>query len=428
MKHPRLWRNATALAALSLAFGLPLAAQDAGGVLMQFTLSQRLQSLTNPDLNPGEEDQSAFSSNTNLGFSLSSATRTDELTLTLGGSLRHVEAPDAEDDVSFGLKSPSASLSYARSVGTNSLSAGISLAESDISYLQSVSETDDIDNTDDTDSPVIDIYDDYSFGTRTRLGAHAGLSFGVGGPTELGVSVNARSIRYSDAGSSYDDSDSYGLRGSWSLALTPAVTLSGGLGYSQFKEDGSAARDTWSLSSALASQQAHGTLSGTFGVTRIEEGTRSSVGLGWSQALPQGALEVTLGLTRPTSGNIGLTGGLSWSRDLPNSRIETSLRHGFAANSDDEETRFTNASASLSRQLTPLTDLTLGIGYVRNVVEDSDSTTSQGSFDAGISHALDQDWTLGAGYRHTHRREDDEDWAQSDSLYLSIGRAFSVRY
>lgn len=124
---------------------------------------------------------------------------------------------------------------------------------SDISSLQSLSETE----TDDSDSPVIDIDDEYSFGTRTRTGAYAGLGFGQGGPAELGISANARSIRYTDAGSGYDDSDSHGLRASWSLLLSPGVTLSGALGYSQFKEDGSAARDTWSLTSGLASQVAH---------------------------------------------------------------------------------------------------------------------------------------------------------------------------
>ncbi|KAA8606401.1 hypothetical protein AL036_14690 [Salipiger aestuarii] len=431
MKRPFPRRTATALAALSLACALPLAAQEAGGVLMQFTLSQRLQTLTNPDLVPGEEDESSFSSNTNLGFSLSSVTRTDKLTLTLGGSLRHVDAPNADDDVAFGFQSPSAGLSYARIVGTNRLSAGINLAVSDISYLRSVTVAD-TDSTDPDggipDDTVIDIDDEYSTGTRRELGANAEIGFGVGGPVELGLSLNARSIRYSDAGPSYDDSDGYGLRGSWALALPPGVMLSGGLGYSQFKEDGSSTRDTWSLSNTLALQQARGTLSGTLGLSRIEEGTRSTIDVGWSQALPDGALGVNLGVTRAASGDAGLTGGLSWSQDLPNGRVKAALRHGFGANSDDQETRFTNASASLSHQLTPLTAMTLGVSYVRNEVSDSDSTTRQGALNAGVSHDLGQDWGLGAGYRHTVRREDGPDWAASDSLYLSLGRTFSVRY
>lgn len=407
---------------------LPTLAQDSGGVWLRFNLSQRFEHQTNADLLPaGQSEGSTVRSNTSLGFSLSSATRTDQLSLSLGGSLRHVEAPQETDDVQFGFKSPSASLSWTHAVGDSQLTAGASLSRTDISYLQSQ----DISflTDDDTGTVVVDIDNIYDSGTQTQIRANAGLRLGINGPIETGFFVNTRRLRYSDAGSSYDDSDTNAISARLSLRLDPALTLSGGLGFSRFDETDADARDTWTLSTSLARQGSRGRLSGSLNLAKIEEGTRSSLSLGWQQPLPDGAVNVSLGLTQAASGGSGLTGGLTWNSEiLPDIDASATLRHGFAANSDDQETRFTNASASLAAPLGALTSLNLGLNWVQNDVEDEDSDARQGSFNASISHELGQDWSLTTGYRRIHRREDDEDWAQSDILYLNVSRSFSVRY
>jgi uncharacterized protein (PEP-CTERM system associated) len=133
-------------------------------------------------------------------------------------------------------------------------------------------------------------------------------------------------------------------------------------------------------------------------------------------------------VTRAASGDSGLTGRVDWDHALPNGRLGASLAHGFATDDDDAETRYTNASANYQTPLGPLTTLDLGLSWVQNVSTEDDGETRQGALNAGVSHMLGQDWSLGAGYRRIHRRKDDADWAESDALYFSFAREFSVRY
>ncbi len=409
---------------------LPLIAQEDGGIELRATLTQRFERLTNASLDP-DSDGTTLRSNTGLGFVLTSGTRLDRVTLGFGGSLRRVDAPLDVDSTDFGFESPYANLRYARSVGDASFETGIGVNVEDISYLESLGltivETDtDTDTVDDT--PVVDLDERYGTGTRRRIRADAALRFGIDGPAELGLFANVHSIRYSDAGSSSEDSDSYGLRGLLSLALAPDLTLDGGLGYSQFRNDSDGQRDTWTMNLALARSLPRGTLSTSVRLTQTEDGTRSTAGLGWVQPLPEGSARASIGLTRATNGDLGLSGALHWDRSLPEGDVSASLGHGYAANDDDRETMYTNAALSLSRPLTRLTSLDLGVAYVQNEIVDTDTSNRQGEISAGISHQLGHDWSLGAGYRHIERRENDADWAGSDNLYLSIGRSFSVRY
>lgn len=431
-------KAAAALAGLSVAIGLVAGAspaQEAGGVWLRLGLSQRAETLSNADLLPsGDGEGRTLRTDTGIEASISSITRTDRLVLSFGASLSYVEAPREQDDIRFDIQSPSASLSYVHAVGDRRLSARISVDESDLTYLRSQTviflPSDETGIEEDTgSSPVIDIENVYDTGTRRQSRANLGARFGIGSPVELGVSASARRLRYIDAGPSYEDSDTNNLRTTLSLRIAPALTFDGSLGVSRFNEEGSEARDTWSVSTALSRQGERGRLSASLNLAKVEEGTRSTVGIGWQLPLPNGRLAANLGFTRAASGSSGPTGGLSWAQEImPDINARAGLNHGFAANNDDRETRFTNASAAVSAPLGRLTALNLGLDWVQNDVSGGGDETRQGSLSLGISHELGQDWSLSTGYRRIHRRENDLDWAQSDNLYISVGRNFAVRF
>lgn len=401
----------------------PLAAGEAGtgGVWLKTDLSQRFELRRNADLVPGGAGTTARS-DTRLGLTLSSETRSDRLALTLNSSLRHVTAPDAGDDLAFGLRDLGAALEYGHDVGHARFNAGASVRIDDISDLAPLTRL----SVDDNGDGVIEIDDALATGRRRTIGAEASLRFGIDGPAEIGLSVGSIATDHFDTGttSSHTDSRSHRLRGSLALQLAPDLRLSSALAFRRFEQDGGPRRDTWSLDNRLVRGLARGDLSASLSLTRVEEGTRTSLGLGWSQPLPDGRIAVTLGATRAAGGQSALTGRLSWRRTLPSGGISASVAQGFAANADDAETRFTHARIDWSHDLTALTRLDLGLAHLRNVT--GGTSTTRAEFSAGIRHMLNEDWTLDAGYRRIGRNGAGR--AQSDSLYLSVGRSFATRF
>ncbi len=430
---PLRWRIPV-LAAVLLPLALPVAAQDGGhgGLWLRTDLSQRFELRRNADLDPGGEALTTTAS-TQLGMALSSETRTDRLALTFGASLRHAEGPDDDDDIAFGLKAPRAALRYSHNAGHASFQTGASLSVRDISYLETLTDLvlDEEGNLllDDDGDLVIEIDERTGTGRRRQIGADAALRLGIGGPVEAGLSFAATATDYFDTGSGnrYTDSRSYRLNGTLGLQLAPGLRLNTGLGYRLFEEDGSDPRETWTLNNRLVRSLPRGQLSGSLNLAKLEEGTRTALSVGWNQPLPDGGLSFNLGATRAASGNTNLTGRFAWNRKLKDGTLSASLAQGVGENSDDEETRFTTAQANWSRSLTPLTGVTFGLVYARNIAAEGDRAT-RAEFSAGIRHKLSEDWSLNAGYRRIGARDDGEDWAQSDSLYLSVGRSFATRF
>ena len=171
-----------------------------------------------------------------------------------------------------------------------------------------------------------------------------------------------------------------------------------------------------------------GSLSASLNLARIEEGTRATLSGGWARSLPGGRIAFDLGATRAAGGESGLTGSASWNHELKNGRIDARLRHGFAANSDDAESRVSSLSAGFTHALGPLTDMRFDLAYARTETASTGEETARKEFGAGLSHKLSEDWSLTLGYRRIYRRDEVTDWARSDSVHVTFGRAFSVRF
>lgn len=415
-----------ALAGALLLSATPLVAQD-GGVWLRLNLDQRFEAIDNADLDETSSG-TTWRSDTRLGFNLSSETRTEYFGLSLGGSLRRVEAPNDIDNVSFGFRAPSATLSYRRTAATARLDASLNASTQDISYLQSLEDI----LTGDDDAPLsVALDEETGTGTRRQIGANATLSFGIGGPAEGSITLGARTVDYFDIGTAdYQDSDSANLRTNLRLTLAPDLALTGALGWRIFEEDGEKARETWTFNTGLVKARTDGTLRADLNLTRIEEGTRIGLSGGWTRTLPEGELAFNLGATRGASGEIGATGSASYSQNLPNGRLNARLSRGFTADADDAESIVTTLSGGYSRALGPLTNLQLDMVFAQTEDSDSGDTVSRAQVGAGVSHDLGHDWSLGIGYRHAWRQDEAVgiDNARSDTIYMTLGKAISVRY
>lgn len=417
---------------------LPLAAQevaDSGGVWLRLSLSQRFEATENADLNLKSDGQTTRAS-TALSLALSSETRTDFIGLTLGGSLRYVEAPDSDDDVMFEFMAPRVELAYARSGRQSFLQTSLSAVTEEVSFLRSLTDFLNEDGTlpdeFETIDDLIDNADRDATGSRRTLGANAAMRFGIDGPIEGGFRLSASHTDHFDTDPTrFFDSETYSATGDLRLALTEQLTMTSSLGYTEFHQDGSPSRETWSLGLGLSQARPRGTLSFNLGARQVEEGTSYTLNTGWSTTLPGGdTLRFAIGGSRSADGTDALTGTLSYNRPLPRGSVSAQLRRGLSSGTEESEELFTLASLGLSHEFSPLTRGQIGLSWIDSENLALDERTRRGTLDLSISHQFVQDWQVSAGYRRTMLRETTmgSGWAESDSVYLNINRTFSHRF
>jgi opacity protein-like surface antigen len=87
----------------------------------------------------------------------------------------------------------------------------------------------------------------------------------------------------------------------------------------------------------------------------------------------------------------------------------------------------TGLSFDYSRELSPLSQLGVGIGYA--LIEDTASSdqTQTASLTAVYSRDLTEDWALDLGYTYRQREEDNDGMARSNSVFLGLRRAWELR-
>jgi uncharacterized protein (PEP-CTERM system associated) len=153
-------------------------------------------------------------------------------------------------------------------------------------------------------------------------------------------------------------------------------------------------------------------------------GARLNVSVGRDFDLPDGGLAFDLGVSRGASGSFNLTGGLSYNHEFDQGSVTASLRQSITAGSDDTDRLQTSLSAGLSRPLSPLASLDLGLAYVISENLGSGVTTDTANLSATLGYALSSDWDLSLGYRYESRDQDGAGQAQDNVVFLGVRRNF----
>lgn len=421
-------RNATgraAIAGLVLLFPLSLAAQDrpdAGGIWMRFNLSQTFEAIENSDLEP-ESEGSTFRSSTRLGFGLTSQTRTNFVGLRLSTALRYLDSPDPEEDVDLSFGLPRGEFTYRRTALTSQLNLGLSLDEQDVSFLRATG-----DLIDDDGETVDDFADLSGRGTRRTFNGNVGLNFGIDTPTEGGVSLNLRRVTYRDVtDSDLEDFFRYAISGNLQHRLASDLTLSSRVAYINFDESDENVRETYEFALGLSHRRARGTANARLSLRNVEEGTSISLRSGWERTLPAGAIGLSLGVANSAEDTTSFVGGVTYTQDFIRGQFTTSLQQNLSSGTDEEEDLITAFRAGYSHNVSPLTAIRLDMRYTDRDSLTDDDRTQRTEFGIGVNHTLTEDWELSAGYRRVFLDENDEDRAESDRIFVTLGRSLSIR-
>lgn len=445
-------RRAALAGALILPFA-PALAQDAAP--FSFGLSQRLEVTDNLGLDVESEGTTVLAT-TVLSFGLRDETARQSLALTADMLLRIEDGPGANDPQ---VEGPRLALTYGREAATVALSLGARYSVDEITFLRTL---------DDFPEGLPDDFEDLEgTGTRISSGVDARLELGREGPFGATLTLGADTITYDAAAASledrlrlqaglalrlrvspvadatanlstsyFEDDDTERRTTTASLGLgydlSPRTRLDTSLGYSVIDTDetdqSTARTDGLNASVAIAHDVPDGTVTGRLTALTTTSGTRTSLLLGRSLALPRSQVAASIGASLSEDGDPALIGTLSWRQDLPNGTFDTQLSRSVVF-SDDEDADLlrTSLSTSYNTRINEISSAGLSATYTFSDGSGTGSTVETATLGMRYSRALTQDWDLTLAYGLRLREEDDAGQATSNTVSMTVGRAFVAR-
>ena len=389
-------------------------AQD-GGVTLSFNLSQDLEVRADEGADP------VWLANTDLGFALSSVTRTQTLAITGSTGLRVVLS---EDGTETAPADPRLSFSYDREGANSALSVDFAISRTDIAYLRPLEDF----IIDGVFVPPEDFEDLEGEGTRLSRSLSVDLTLVREGPIGATVSLDASDLTYQDTTTpELRDSQRARLGADLRFKLSDTMTANLGVGHEIVETDGLETRETTDYRLGLSVDEPRGEI--TFAVfgAETDAGSRYGVEAGRSFDLPRGSLDLSVGATRAVSGATELTGSLAYVRELPLGAITLNANRSVTTTDDGERLR-TSLSAAYDRPINSLFDLGVDATYLASADTATDAGSEAASLGLRLGYALSADWSLNTTYRV---RVSDETGAPSStdhSLSVSLGRSFDYRF
>lgn len=441
--------------------GPPANGQDGEtGMVLTFGLSSSLRSNDNLELDDPSPGTSTLWDNT-LSFGLVNTTDVDRLQLDLSGIARLADTPGESDDFQF--DDTRFGLAYDRAGANSRFGVTLDYSQIDLDFADPLRLIEDEINQDDL------IIDD---GEREIRAATLSYEMGVNDPLGFGLDLSYRErtfsgttdpdlfdretitaeafarFRFSPVAegrvtvfqSDYDAEDveqtdrttrsiSFGL----DYALDPATTLLASLGYADIEE-------TTNLPTRTDETGAIGSLglirelrNGTAGVQLDSElsvtGRRNTLLFSRSYVLPTGALAVSVGPTHSDVGDTEAVGFLTYSQELPTGTITSTFERSFRTDDESEEIRVTRASLGYDMDINSVSGLVFEADYaeIRDAGTGGVNNVDTTSLRAAYRYALTPDWDLSAGYEYRYRDSDDDGTSDSNEVFLTLSREFSIR-
>lgn len=394
-----------------------------GGVTMTLGFSQRLEYDDNPPLatiSPG----GSYLSTTRLTFALSSETATQKLVLNTGTALRW----SGGSGVSGGIKidDPQFDLKYTLDVGSSALSVGANYRRSDIQFLRPLS---DFTQPDGTIVLPPDLNDLTGTGFRTDYGVNGALSWGSNGPFGVTLNLGLQGLEYdkvTNPGLVDNQRQNAGML--LRMRLNDTTDATANLTFSRFEQDPGLTRAyTRGITVGLTRALPNGTLAGTIGTSNTNAGTRLNFDVNRVMTLPNGSLTAGLGVTRPAGGNFGATGRLNWQYALPNGNLNAQLSRGVTVTNANTEQLQTVVAVRYSQSLTARDGLSLDVTYSLSDPSGTGNNVANTSIGASYSRSLTPDWNMNFGYTHRVRDPEAAAGANSNNVFISLQRNFSIR-
>lgn len=440
----------------------PALAQEAPNPLLTFGYSASIRASDNYGLDPVSAGNSTF---LDQGFSLGyrSETETQSIGFSASTVLRFADLPDRDYDPDF--DNLNLRLDYALTGSDSRIGFQTSYNRVDIAFA------DPLYDLDDTVDPITGQDLRTGEGRRESWGLSASIDTGLSSPLGFNLGLASRGRSYSGT----TDQSLYGFRtdsiragvrmnvspvtalnfgGSYSLydaddrveterrtssvytginhAFSPVLNLNASLGFRQIETDrtvgdlhGTTTQDGMTVSLELGRALTDGRVGLSYNRDISTDGTRDTLRVSRSLDLAEGELDMSLGITKG-DGDPGAVGSLIYERPVWNGGISARVSHMIGSNFDGEEETRTSATLGWNTDLTPLTRAGLRISYL-DLSNDTDGDLRRLSVSASLAYELTRDWAVAGGYEYVEQRDEPEDTARENSVFLRLQRQFQFR-
>lgn len=382
-----------------------------GGIELTAGIALRFENNDNIGLSSGSPD-SRQKLSTILSFGVLSETRSQRFVLNLHGQLRYQDGSGATKAVS-GFEKPVISLGYTQSSAAARFEFTADFREINLSEIP--------------DNITLLTLD----GTRRRATAEARLNLREDQPLGFGVFARAENVGYGGAAAPLQVGYlRRTLGGNVRMDINAASRLNIELSHAVYDDDTvGPTRTTYSLMTTLHIDRKSGTATGMFGFTDTENGQRITASVGHSLMMPRGEQSFSIGATKGTTGATYAIGSLDLAYDLPRGQLRAGLNRRVT-NSDslDFEELRTDLSLSYLQELSPLSDLQMGIIWSEK--DQPRTATSMQNTSIGLTYSYDpaQNWQFTAGYKHRIRQVSGLNRASSNAVFFELKREIKGRY
>lgn len=396
---------------------------------------------------------------TALGIDIRSDTPTDRLRLSFGGDLQYEDLATANEDNGF--VDPYVRFFYN--------SQGV---DSELDFRARYTENDIVDSFFvDTDGDLIEDTILANQGTVERIDLDATYSFGIDAPFGMDLTIGHNERNYSDVldPGLYDRSlDRVGAVARF--RINPALTaeLIARMTWYDAEDEDQTERETTDLgfgidyeirpdlvlNARLANTDIEETTvdgvednngltaeisldrelnNGTFGLFlnryQYTETARSELGFIRAMDLAYGSLAYSLGVSWSDTGDTVLIGSLDYINELPTGAFTASLSQTATTNVDDDEVERTILGIGYSHDINSVSGLDFGVdvAHVQDIGVGNTNDSTRVDYGVTYRHQLTQDWDWRLGYEGRYRRDTDGFSANSNAIFTSIGRSFSIR-
>jgi hypothetical protein len=167
----------------------------------------------------------------------------------------------------------------------------------------------------------------------------------------------------------------------------------------------------------------------SFDRTLYINGPRATLRAGRNYDFADGAFNISLGATQGTRGGAKAIGGLTLKRTTTSGQIDLSLSRDISQNATVNEELVNRATVTYARPLTKTSSLALSLEYA--LAQDAGYNTvtahSWSGARASFSQNLTPDWALTTGYQYVHNNNGTTSAANSNSVFITLGRTFTFR-
>ena len=455
VKRQRISQSVALASILSVVGGFgPADAQEdvAGGTILTFGIETKLSVSDNYNLDIVAPGTSTVL-DTTLSFGYLTETATDRFAFNIDGVLRGSDLPGAGTDFRF--DDQNMTVSYDREGANSRFSASADYNRANVDFLD----------------PFQFIEDGVLItgsGTRDIRSAKLNFDTGTNDPLGFGVELSHRELDYSNTTDplvfdtlrdtvaitarlrlspvlnsrikvsqeeySADDLVSTNrttraLSIGATYEISPVTTVDFDLGTekitSSVAADSRGSFGSVNLTRALANGSAGLVLDRSFGT----EGGRTTLSANRSLDLPNGKLAFSLGVTQGELGGAGVIGSIDYGQTLPRGELTASLGRSVVSGSDGNDVLTTKAALGYTMPATAISTLSLNFDYVQ--VEDVGTggalTKDRTTLRAAYTRELTADWNLSAGYEHQRKFTEGSGTANSNTVFMTLGREFSIR-